>query len=108
MSATAPATLDRIRQHLVGLRMPRSLEVLEHLLRQLERGEISALEAIDALLCEELTLRGHRQVVVSRATELAGQGRRRRGAQAAAATPLISAHVSNARALAARYSTAVT
>ena len=28
---TAPATLDRIRRHLVGLRMPRSLEVLEHL-----------------------------------------------------------------------------
>src|SRR3954463_7545413 len=48
----------------------------------------------------------HRQVVVSRATELAGQGRRRRGAQAAAATPLMSAHVSNARALVARYSLA--
>lgn len=62
MSATAPATLDRIRQHLVGLKMPRSLEVLEHLLRQLERGEISALEAIDALLCEELTLREGRRV----------------------------------------------
>ena len=29
MSATAPATLDRIRQHLVGLKMPRSLEILE-------------------------------------------------------------------------------
>ena len=62
MSATAPATLDRIRQHLVGLKMPRSLEVLEHLLRQLERGEISALEAIDTLLWEELTLREGRRV----------------------------------------------
>jgi DNA replication protein DnaC len=62
MTAAAPATLDRIRQHLVGLKMPRSLEVLEHLLRQLERGEISALEAIDALLCEELTLREGRRV----------------------------------------------
>jgi DNA replication protein DnaC len=61
MSA-APATLDRIRRHLVGLRMPRSLEVLEHLLRQLERGEISALEAIDSLLDEELTLRENRRV----------------------------------------------
>ena len=29
--------------------MPRALEVLEHTLRQLERGELSALEAIDAL-----------------------------------------------------------
>ena len=61
MSA-APATLDRIRRHLVGLKMPRSLEVLEHLLRQLERGEISALEAIDSLLDEELSLRETRRV----------------------------------------------
>ena len=61
MSA-GPATLDRIRRHLVGLRMPRSLEVLEHLLRQLERGEISALEAINSLLDEELSLRENRRV----------------------------------------------
>ncbi|BFL65945.1 Transposase (plasmid) [Roseomonas mucosa] len=61
MSA-GPTTLDRIRRHLVGLRMPRSLEVLEHLLRQLERGEISALEAIDHLLDEELSLRENRRL----------------------------------------------
>ena len=42
--------------------MPRALEVLEHTLRQLERGEVSALEAIDALLGEELTLREGRRV----------------------------------------------
>ena len=42
--------------------MPRALEVLEHLLRQLERGEISALEAIDSLLAEELSLRESRRV----------------------------------------------
>jgi DNA replication protein DnaC len=60
--SSAPATLDRIRRHLVGLRMPRSLEVLEHLLRRLERGEISALEAIDGLLDEELSLREGRRV----------------------------------------------
>jgi DNA replication protein DnaC len=58
----APATLDRIRRHLVGLRMPRSLEVLGHLLRGLERGEISALEATDQLLDEELSLREGRRV----------------------------------------------
>jgi DNA replication protein DnaC len=62
MSAGAPSTLDRIRRHLVGLRMPRSLEILEHLMRQLERGEVSALEAIDALLDEELTLREGRRI----------------------------------------------
>lgn len=57
-----PATLDRIRQYLVGLKMPRALEAMEHILRRLERGEISALEAIDALLGEELTLREGRRV----------------------------------------------
>ncbi|AWK85404.1 IS21-like element helper ATPase IstB [Azospirillum thermophilum] len=62
MSTGAASTLDRIRHHLVGLKMPRALEVLEHLLRQLERGEISALEAIDALLDAELSLREGRRV----------------------------------------------
>ena len=62
MSGAIPSTLDRIRCHLVGLKMPRALEVLEHTLRQLERGEVSALEAIDALLGEELGLREGRRV----------------------------------------------
>ena len=59
----APAsTLDRIRRNLVGLKMPRALEVLEATVRQIERGEISALDAIDALLAEELTLRQNRRM----------------------------------------------
>ena len=58
----APATLDRVRRHLVGLRMPRALEVLDHLVRQVERGEVGTLEAIDALLAEEFTLRESRRV----------------------------------------------
>ena len=57
-----PATLERVRRHLVGLRMPRALEVLDHTMRQIERGEIGALEAIDALLAEELTLREGRRI----------------------------------------------
>jgi DNA replication protein DnaC len=52
---TAPGTLERVRQHLVGLRMPRALEVLDHTVQRLERGEIGAVEAIDALLAEEFT-----------------------------------------------------
>lgn len=60
-----PATLDRIRQYLVGLKMPRALEALEHILRRLERGELSALDAIDALLGEELTLREGRRVTTA-------------------------------------------
>jgi DNA replication protein DnaC len=62
LDTASPATLDRIRRHLVGLSMPRALEVLEHILRRIERGEISALEAIDTLLGEELTLREGRRV----------------------------------------------
>jgi hypothetical protein len=49
--------IDRIRHDLVGLKMPRALEALDHVVRRLEQGELSALEAIDVLLSEELTLR---------------------------------------------------
>jgi DNA replication protein DnaC len=56
------STTDRIRRHLVGLKMPRALEILDHTVRQLERGEISPLEAVDALLGEEITLREGRRV----------------------------------------------
>jgi DNA replication protein DnaC len=54
--------LDRIRRTLVGLKMPRALEMLDHTVRRLERGEVSALEVIDALLAEELTLRESRRI----------------------------------------------
>ncbi len=60
MTGTSPVSLvDRIRRHLVGLKMPRALEVLDHTLRRLECGEIGAPEA---LLGEELTLREGRRV----------------------------------------------
>ena len=52
-----PSLVDRIKQTLVGLKMPRALEVLDQAVRQLERGETSALEVIDTLFAEELTLR---------------------------------------------------
>ena len=57
-----PAILDRIRRTLVGLRMPRALEVLDRTVRQLERGEVSPLDAIDPLLAEELTVRESRRI----------------------------------------------
>ena len=41
-----PSTIDQVRRHLVGLKMPRALEVLDHIMRQLERGEIGVLEAV--------------------------------------------------------------
>jgi DNA replication protein DnaC len=58
----AAAPIERIRRHLVSLRMPRALETLEHIVEQLERGQITAIEAIDELLAEEITLREGRRV----------------------------------------------
>jgi DNA replication protein DnaC len=56
------STLDRIRHDLVGLKMPRALEALDQIVRRLEQSEISALEAIDTLLSEELTLRENSRI----------------------------------------------
>ena len=61
-TGAAPAVIDRIRRNLVGLKMPRALEILDVTLRGIERGETTALEAIDLLLTEELTLRENRRV----------------------------------------------
>jgi DNA replication protein DnaC len=62
MTGAQPPLADRIRRTLVGLKMPRAIEVLDDAIRRLERGEITALEAIDILLTEELTLRESRRI----------------------------------------------
>ena len=63
MRDTTPAApIDRIRNHLVGLRMPRALETLDQVVQQLERGQVSAIEAIETLLAEELTIRESRRI----------------------------------------------
>ena len=41
--ALPDAPIERIRRHLVGLRMPRALEALDHVVQQLERGQLSAI-----------------------------------------------------------------
>jgi hypothetical protein len=58
----AAAPIERIRSHLVSLRMPRALEALDHVVQQLERGETNAIEAIETLLAEELTIREGRRI----------------------------------------------
>ena len=58
----ATSFVDRIKSTLVGLRMPRALEVVDVIVCQLERGEATALEAVDILLTEELTLREMRRI----------------------------------------------
>jgi DNA replication protein DnaC len=60
-----PNTIDRIRHDLAGLKMPRALEALDQIIRRLEHGEISALEAIDTLLSEELTLRENSRIKIA-------------------------------------------
>ena len=60
--------LDRIASHLVGLRMPRALEALDHTVQQIEKGELSTLEAIDSLLAEELSVRESRRIGVAMTT----------------------------------------
>jgi DNA replication protein DnaC len=57
-----PSVVDRIRRTLVGLKMPRAIEILDATVRRIERGEVTPLEAIDMLLVEELTLRENRRV----------------------------------------------
>ena len=57
-----PSMIDRIRHDLVGLKMPCMLEALDHVVRRLEHGEPSALEAIDIPLLEGLTLRENSRI----------------------------------------------
>ena len=57
-----PTLVECIKHSLVGLKMPRALEIVDATVRRIERGEVTALEAIDALLAEELTLRENRRV----------------------------------------------
>jgi len=56
------APIEQIRQNLVGLRRPRALETLDSVVQQLERGQVSAIEAIDILLAEEFTVREGRRI----------------------------------------------
>src|SRR5215212_11401065 len=58
----AEVPIERIRRHLVSLRMPRALETLDQLVQQIERGQLGSLEAIEALLAEELTIREGRRI----------------------------------------------
>ena len=57
--------LEQVRGHLVGLKMPRALETLDAVLRQLEHGELSFLEAMERLLGDELTMRETRRIKIA-------------------------------------------
>lgn len=57
--------LDRIRGALVGLKMPRALEALDHTVQRLEQGKINGIEAIDVLLSEEYATQETRRIEVA-------------------------------------------
>ena len=47
MSARAeivPSLVERIKQTMVGLKMPRAIEILDAIVRRLEHGEITGIE----------------------------------------------------------------
>jgi DNA replication protein DnaC len=58
-------TTELIRRHLVGLKMPRALEALHTTLSRIEQGQVTALEAIEALLGEEYTTRESRRIKIA-------------------------------------------
>ena len=71
---SAVSTLEAVKQHLVCLKMAAALEVLDSVLDQVERQQLSTLEALDCLLAEEYTRRETRriraQLLTSRLTQV--------------------------------------
>jgi DNA replication protein DnaC len=62
----APAVLERVRQHLVQLKLVCSLEVLDDTMSRVEQGQLSVLEAIDVLLSDECANRETRRIKAAR------------------------------------------
>jgi len=54
---SVPSVVDRIKHTMVGLKMPRAIEILDATVRRLEPGELTALEAIASVVT--LTLVSH-------------------------------------------------
>ncbi len=65
MTALSQTTSERVRRLLVGLKMPRALEALDDIVRRLETGELSGLEAVQTLLAEEFETRETRRIKMS-------------------------------------------
>ncbi|HKK51316.1 MAG TPA: IS21-like element helper ATPase IstB, partial [Myxococcota bacterium] len=62
MTQPPVSPLESIRARLVGLKMARSLEVLDEIVAQLEQKKLSSLEALDLLLAEEFSTRESRRI----------------------------------------------
>lgn len=63
MNPAAPtAIVDRIRRHLVALKMPTAIERLDALVQRFEQGQINPYELLEQLLAEERHLRENRRI----------------------------------------------
>jgi len=58
----APSRRDRIRAQLADLRLPGSLEALDHVLSAIDGGQVNAAEAIETLLGAQIALRNNRRL----------------------------------------------
>jgi DNA replication protein DnaC len=59
---SAVTTISSIKAQLADLSMPGSLEVVDHLMQQLDQGALSAAEAMDKLLAAQVSLRRQRRL----------------------------------------------
>lgn len=62
MSAPAPAMLDRIRRHLVALKMPTAIERLDGLVQRFEQAQLGPYELLEQLLADERHMRENRRL----------------------------------------------
>ena len=65
---SAPTTIERVRQHLVQLKLAVALERLDEALAGFECGHLSPIEALDRLLAEECAGRETRRIRASLTT----------------------------------------
>jgi len=59
---SADTTINSIKAKLADLSMPGSLEIVDHLMNQLDQGAISAAESMDKLLSAQVSLRRERRL----------------------------------------------
>jgi DNA replication protein DnaC len=59
------ATVDALKDHLVALQMPGSLEVVDDVLRQLDSGALSPTAALERVLAAQVALRRQRRLTAA-------------------------------------------
>lgn len=65
LPAAPQATVDALKDHLVALQMPGSLEVVDDVLSQLDSGALSAAAAMERLLAAQVALRRQRRLTAA-------------------------------------------